>query len=66
MLWALSSLNLTTERAPPISNSLHTIYHVFFMFLYLYIVLFASVDVLALNVILCCRYVLVAYIVGMY
>ena len=36
LLWvALSSISLTCERAPPSSNSLHTIYHVFcFIFLY--------------------------------
>ena len=33
---ALSSISLTTERAPPLSNSLHTNYH--FSVSYLYIV----------------------------
>ena len=33
---ALSSINLTTERAPPLSNSLHTNYH--FSVSYLYII----------------------------
>ena len=47
---ALSLISLT-KRAPPLSNSFHTIYHVFFS--YFYIVLLLSVDVLIIcNVVL--------------
>ena len=58
------ALSLTTEIAPPVSNSHHTIYHVL-GFAFEYCINF-FVAVLTLYVILCCRYVLVAYIVSMY
>ena len=58
---ALSSISLTTERAPPLSNSLHTIYQVLCIIFTYRITL--SVDALILLcVILFCRYVLVSVV----
>jgi len=60
----LSWISVTTERAPPLSNSLDAICHAP-CFVSIYCINFIA-DVLILNVALSGRYVLVAYIVSMY
>ena len=51
--WALSSISLSIERAPPLSNSLHTIYLVPLLFVFVYCINFSvSIVLIFCNIII--------------